>query len=366
MRNGNKQKSVAGRLGQARRQSGLPNGKTQAAGGQRRHRGRPLGKRGASQAVENPSADQIPLVLKDSMPIKSILQKISEHTAAGETWEKIQPLVERTIDQARSVDLDTQLTVVRNALRRLYSFEPQSEQVEAVKRLMVDRKDLMLIAKTSFGKSMMFQAMSAIIPSRITIVIVPLTIIGKQQRDKIASFPGTKPVLLTAKTRTKKILAEIQAGVFTHILMGPEQAVGPKTGRIMRDPAFKSRVGLVAVDECHLVDHWGDKFRQKYTKIKLLRQWLGDRIPWYACSATLAPECLEKVKERLGFSDSTLQLIRTSIDRPEIDLVIETMPRGTKGSFDSLFFTISEGVDDQRQPIPKKILKMIIFINSIQ
>jgi len=37
-------------------------------------------------------------VLEDSIPIKSILQKISEHAAAGEAWEKIQPLVEQTID----------------------------------------------------------------------------------------------------------------------------------------------------------------------------------------------------------------------------------------------------------------------------
>ena len=171
-----------------------------------------MGKRGASRAVENSSTGlyhQNPFVLEDSAPIKSILQKISEYAAAGEAWEKIQPLVEQTIDQAHSEDLDTQLTVVRNALRCLYSFELQSEQVEAVKRLMVDRKDLMLIAKTSFGKSMMFQAISAIIPSRITIVIVPLTTIGEQQRDKIASFPGTKPILLTAKIRMKKILVKI-------------------------------------------------------------------------------------------------------------------------------------------------------------
>jgi superfamily II DNA helicase RecQ len=369
MRNGNKQKSVAGRLGQARRQSGLASSKTQAAGGQGRPRGRPLEKHGASLAVGTSSVGPLPQIspaLADSAPMELILKEISEFAAAGEAWDKIQPLVERTIDQARSEDLDTQLTIVRNALRRLFLFEPRSEQVEAVKRLMVDRKDLMLIAKTSFGKSMMLQAVSIIIPSRITIVIIPLTAIGEQQRDKIASFPGAKPVLLTAKTRTKKILAEIQAGVYTHIIMGPEQAVGPKTGRIMRDPAFKSRVGLVAVDECHLVDHWGDNFRQMYTKIKLLRQWLGGRVPWYACSATLALGCLEKVKERLGFNNSTLQLIRTSIDRPEIDLIVETMPRGTKGSFDSLFFTVSEGVDNQGHPTPEKIPKTIIFIDSTQ
>src|SRR4051812_16145314 len=133
MRNGNKQKSVAGRLGQVRRQSGLSNSKTQAAGSQERYRGRPLGKHGVSRAAENSSAGpyyQNPLMLKDNAPITSILQKINEHAAAGEAWEKIQPLVKQTIDQAHFEDLDTQLTVIRNALRRLYLFEPWSEQVE--------------------------------------------------------------------------------------------------------------------------------------------------------------------------------------------------------------------------------------------
>jgi hypothetical protein len=121
MRNGNKQKSVAGRLGQARRQSGLPNGKTQAVGSQGQRRGRPLGKRGASRTVKNSLAGpyyQNPLVLEDSAPIKSILQKISEHAAAGEAWEKIQPLVEQTIDQAHSEDLDTQLRVYATGWQR--------------------------------------------------------------------------------------------------------------------------------------------------------------------------------------------------------------------------------------------------------
>jgi hypothetical protein len=119
MRNKNKQRSVAGRLGQACRRSALASASTQATGRQGRRRDRPLKGRGLSQAVGDSLAcpcPQIPLALADSASIESILEEIDKLVASRQTWDKIQPLVEWTIDQARSEDLDTQLTVVRNAL----------------------------------------------------------------------------------------------------------------------------------------------------------------------------------------------------------------------------------------------------------
>ena len=65
---------------------------------------------GVFRAAENSSAGpyyQNPLVLEDNAPIMSILQKINEHAATGEAWEKIQLLVKQIIDQAYFEDLDT-------------------------------------------------------------------------------------------------------------------------------------------------------------------------------------------------------------------------------------------------------------------
>jgi hypothetical protein len=52
-----------------------------------------------------------------------------------------------------------------------------------------------LIAKTSFGKSMIPQYVSALKRNTMTIMIIPLTELGKEQLQKIQSLPECRPVL---------------------------------------------------------------------------------------------------------------------------------------------------------------------------
>lgn len=58
-------------------------------------------------------------------------------------------------------------------------------QIESIRALIFDRHDVILIAKTSFGKSMIPQAVSALKRNTITSMIIPLTELGKEQLQKI-------------------------------------------------------------------------------------------------------------------------------------------------------------------------------------
>ena len=51
---------------------------------------------------------------------------------------------------------------LRNVLLDLFGYKPHEEQLEAIKTLAVDKKDLILIAYTGFGKSMIFQSIPAL------------------------------------------------------------------------------------------------------------------------------------------------------------------------------------------------------------
>src|SRR5579871_3142426 len=58
----------------------------------------------------------------------------------------------------------------------------------------------------------------------------------------------------------------LRTGVYTHILMGPEQLLCPKFRDILRNPEFRAKLGLFAVDEAHCVLLWS-AFRAQYAQL---------------------------------------------------------------------------------------------------
>src|SRR5947209_3596715 len=182
---------------------------------------------------------------------------------------------------------------------------------------MYKKKDLILIAKTSFGKSVPIQAVSALVPGTITIIILPLNKVSEEQTAKIACLPGTRPCLVTADTikANPNIFADIQQGKYTHILLSPEHALGEHFALISRDASFTSKVLMVAVDEVHLVKQWGlSEFRKDYSQLAGLRSKLGDDVVWFACSATVDADTMSKVIAHVKFHPM-VKILRTSIER---------------------------------------------------
>jgi superfamily II DNA helicase RecQ len=117
--------------------------------------------------------------------------------------------------------------------------------------------DTILVAKTGFGKSIVFHAYS-VLTGHITIQLIPLSKLGEEQLESIRRYPETKPCLITANTKFQdpQLLTDIQTGMYTHILLGPEQATAQEFRKILQDPDFQGKVGLVAIDECHVLSQW--------------------------------------------------------------------------------------------------------------
>ena len=114
--------------------------------------------------------------------------------------------------------------------------------------------DTILVAKTDFDKSIIFHAYS-VLTGQITIQLIPLSKLGEKQLESICQYPETKPCLVTANTKFQDpvLLRNIQAGVYTHILLGPEQATAPEFQKILQNSDFQRQIELVAIDECHVL-----------------------------------------------------------------------------------------------------------------
>lgn len=169
--------------------------------------------------------------------------------------------------------------------------EPRAEQVTAMCQLVFESTDVLLIARTGFGKSLIFQAFS-ILTGRTTIQIIPMSRLGIQQHASIQRLAGTKPVLITAdnKRRNKSLLNEVGHGSFTHVLCGPEQAVSKEFRAALRKPEFIGNIGLIAIDEAHFIRQWGTQFRPDFQAIGELRQLLPQDAVTFACTSTAGPD----------------------------------------------------------------------------
>lgn len=71
-------------------------------------------------------------------------------------------------------------TQLASRIESTVGFRPRPGQVEAVYKLVVDQQDLILIAPTGWGKSVVFQAVPAL-RGGICIMIMPLTLLEEDQ-----------------------------------------------------------------------------------------------------------------------------------------------------------------------------------------
>jgi hypothetical protein len=271
--------------------------------------------------------------------------------------------IQGLVEKAREASQEVQKGIIRAGLQRhLYPFEPRQKQVDAIWHLVFKKEDLLLAAKTSFGKSVIFQAAPLFCRGGIGLIIIPLDRIGQEQCIKIQRLPGARSVFINGRTdKTDTLAQDIEMGVYTHLIMGPEIASGWFRS-IARNPSFKRRVSVVAVDELHLVALWGSGIRPQYAQLSLLRRRLGGNVPWFACSATLDQKTLDIARKMTGFQASC-EFFRVSVDRPEIKLIVEIIQPRTTKRFTSLFFVLLAAMTDGL-PTPERIPKTVIFIDS--
>ena len=81
-------------------------------------------------------------------------------------------------------DKDQQLLYIGKVTQRMYDFLPKPEQAEALWWLAFQKENLLLVAKTSFRKSLIRQLLSCLIRDAIVLILLPLNAICAEQVEK--------------------------------------------------------------------------------------------------------------------------------------------------------------------------------------
>ena len=236
----------------------------------------------------------------------------------------------------------------------------KKDQLEVI-RLLLKKEDVVLTAKTGFGKSLIFHSLSLLRPGSVTIIVCPLDALESDQEAHINSLPGAKAFVLNREnSKINSNFTDIAEGKYTHILVSPEILTGDRFREMVwMEESFLDRLSLIAIDEMHVIEQWGGGFRIAYGSLHSLRVFTQHRgIPWFGTSATLDPETFRICQNRAGFADiSRLKFIRTPIDRPDIAINIQPFTFGSTNYKDLKFLIKPKGV---------YISKTIIYCDEIR
>jgi hypothetical protein len=96
---------------------------------------------------------------------------------------------------------------------------------------------------------------------------------------------------------------------------------------------------------------------------------LHQDVVWFGCSATLDEEAEQLVLSSAGFRHVgpymyQTEVVRTSVNRPDVAICIYSIPRGKLSSFESLYFLLDASTDSNNAATPDQIPKTVIFIDG--
>lgn len=173
---------------------------------------------------------------------------------------------------------------------------------------------------------------------------------------------GIGSVALNEDTSWKEASKALQSSNIHLIFTSPEYLLrNTHMKKHYVEEAFRTRIFGVLVDEAHVIAEWADNFRKDYNELKTLRVILGDKVPWWALSATFTSTIFKKVYETLTFGTSrAFWGIDVGVERPNLAQQVYPM-KSASNTYGSLIQFIPEGAK-----ATSDIPKTIIFFHSVQ
>ena len=211
---------------------------------------------------------------------------------------------------------------IREKVQLAFNIDVKPRQAGAIHDLAIKRHDVIVIAGTGSGKSLVYQSLLAVQTGGIALVISPTLALMHDQIQSLRKTGLTATALTSDKLhKNQSLWTEIDCGKYDIILASPEVLLQDgshffKVTLRNKRRAFCRRLRVLAVDEAHLIWGWRE-FRKEYLNIGTIRSHFPD-VPIVALSATLTPNVAEYVVNTLHLRRGQTELYKLSVDRPNI------------------------------------------------
>ncbi|KAF8599340.1 P-loop containing nucleoside triphosphate hydrolase protein, partial [Ceratobasidium sp. AG-I] len=203
----------------------------------------------------------------------------------------------RGVKPARFSTLEISNRLVKNLK---LSFTPAPWQSHLIQHI-IQGYDSIFLAGTGYGKSLIFEGIAAMQPSKMVLVICPLKALEEDQVAQ-AREKGLKAVMLNEdNVDDSEVWADIRAQRMQLLYISPEMALTTRFSKLLASSDFSSRLSCIVIDECHMVEEWGGDFRPAYDRLADLRAFTGHMLPFVACSATLTSQTFNIIWNSLDY-----------------------------------------------------------------
>jgi superfamily II DNA helicase RecQ len=118
----------------------------------------------------------------------------------------------------RTIQKDNEKSSIQARLQMLFGYRGKAVQVDVIHQLMYELNDVIFVAKTGFGKSLIFQAAPLMrdgVP-QTCLIIMPLRAIQEQQHSTLSSIQGANPFVLNGDNNDNHTRRDIARGRYTH------------------------------------------------------------------------------------------------------------------------------------------------------
>ena len=186
----------------------------------------------------------------------------------------------------------------------------------------LDKKDVLAILPTGYGKSLCYQMPFLLDQSKIVIVVSPLISLMEDQKEKLEQMKI--PVACFHSGITNKTKSNIKNDIIDSefidgmvIFITPEHIINCENW--IKKLIKNNRLSLVAFDEAHCISTWGHDFRPEYKNLSQIKNWINDtqsNIPLLALTATATSTVEKDIIDLLQLDNHILY--KTSFDRPNL------------------------------------------------
>ena len=219
---------------------------------------------------------------------------------------------------------DTHKKYLEELLKYIFGKKQFREvQFSAIKNVLEGLSSLVLLP-TGFGKSMIYQLASFILPG-VTIIISPTVALIKNQQENLEANSITRAVGLSGEdsplSRDLKY-SDISKGDTFIILCSPERLLSPDFTDAMKQAVSNIGISLNTIDEAHCISEWGQEFRTAYLGIgDRLASLSNNKVPLLAVTGTASLKVRQDIVFNCNLKENNV-LQAQDYRRPELEFQV--------------------------------------------
>jgi ATP-dependent DNA helicase RecQ len=209
------------------------------------------------------------------------------------------------------------IEIYRQILTKYWGFTAFKPLQEEIIRSVVEGRDTLGLMPTGGGKSITFQV-PAMAQEGICLVITPLISLMKDQVNRLNSM-AIRSIAIHSGLSAEEIdiaLENAIYGDYKFLYVSPERI----STRIFQGKVARLNLTLVVIDEAHCISQWGYDFRPSYLKIASIRDYISDKVPFLALTASATPQVTKDIMDKLSFRKNNV--LRTSFYRKNISYLV--------------------------------------------